>query len=207
MYVGSSLPTHCRLDHVPIAGKLWLEECALWVRLWWHEPIHMVRGYVCPALALLPILPILIEVERFAHGMRNVLSCLRHAIVRMTVRRHSQVWAIWCLNLKLLVDGRIILRVSHPSLPGTPGCCPDVPLLLELLRLVAIEMKVFSAFARGRWLKEKIILQLLSLVSHLLLTCCWTIFDRSVVNSGVLWKLVLTVVLDFLACVVTTLIS
>ena len=94
MHVGSSLSTHCRLDHVSIAGKLWLEESALGVRLGRHEPIHMVRGYVWPALALLPILSILIEVERFAHGMRNVLSSLRHAVVRMAMGRHRQVWAI-----------------------------------------------------------------------------------------------------------------
>ena len=94
MHVGSSLSTYCCLDHISIAGKLWLEECALRVRLWRHESIHVVRGYVCSALALLPILPILIEVKRFPHSMRNVLSCLRHAIVWMTVRRHGQVWAI-----------------------------------------------------------------------------------------------------------------
>lgn len=91
VHVGTSLARSCGLHHVSIVWKLWLEESTLWVGLRRHKTIHAMRHNVASGGVLLAtlILSVFVKVKRFSHGVRYVLSGLRHTIIRVTVRRSS----------------------------------------------------------------------------------------------------------------------
>lgn len=171
----------------------------------------MVRNNVpSTAWALLAwslILSVLIEVKRFTNSVRYMLSGLRHPIVRMALGWDSEVWTVWSLNLKLLVNTWVVLGVRHASLPWPSSSCSYIPLLLILLCLISFIVQVLCTFTWWWWLKEKVVLQFLSLVSWLLRAGGWSIFNGRVVSSSLLRIFRLMVALDFLACVVSTLIS
>lgn len=213
MHIGSSVATSCCLDHVSITRELWFKECTLRVRLWRHKTVgvNMVRNNVpSTAWALLAwslILSVLIEVKRFTNSVRYMLSGLRHPIVRMALGWDSEVWTVWSLNLKLLVNTWVVLGVRHASLPWPSSSCSYIPLLLILLCLISFIVQVLCTFTWWWWLKEKVVLQFLSLVSWLLRAGGWSIFNGRVVSSSLLRIFRLMVALDFLACVVSTLIS
>jgi hypothetical protein len=123
------------------------------MRLGRHEAIHVVRDHVASTRALLSrglVFSILVEVERFANCMRDMLRgmlsslwLLWHTVVWVAMRRHGHGRTVRCLNLELLVNTRVVLIcLCHPSLPRPSSCSPNVSLLLILLSLVAIIRKM-----------------------------------------------------------------
>ena len=167
------------------------------MRLRWHIPIcYVLCNHIPTSIGFtrISVLSIFIKVKWFAYSMGNVLSrfwLLWHAVIRMSIWWNSQIWAIWSLDLKLLINARIVLCLvsCHASLSWSSGRCSHISLLLLLLILlntVAIinVLQILSAISGRRWLEKEIVLKLLGLIC-----LCLGSTSRSVVNCCVICSL------------------
>lgn len=141
----------------------WLEEGALWMRLW-----RLKSVWYLIALAIFAL--VFVEVKWFSYRLRNILGRLRmHTKLNRMWHRH--IWVVRGLDLQLLIQARLLsivalirLLTTHYSMSWTTSCSPHISRLLICwaLRCISSIIQMLDTVSWWRRLEKEVVLHLLT---------------------------------------------